>query len=466
MAVALAVMACTLSSCATNQSGWKDGVHVPLKWQSQRQSVTPLDPATIQQWWKRFSDPVLDALITQAMVNSPDIKTALSRITESRGERSVVLSGLLPSVTGNASDRMSRRDEQSTDRVTTSETTNLSLDVAWEVDLFGRQLQNLAAASQDVQQTVENYYAAQVTLTADVATAYITLRGAQTRLEVLQRNIKTRSETTQITRWKQEAGISDMLEVQQAVSTLDQARAAIPTIEQTISETKNQLAVLCGQTPGTLDTLLARTSALPRVPAKIATGIPAEALNNRPDVRAAEDAVLAAYHRKTAAELERMPSLDLGGSFGLEALRTGTIFSPEAAARTLAGSLLANLAQPIFEGGRITANIRINEAQAKQAAFGYESTVLTALSEVENALVGIRRTTERLGILRTANEAAVEASELATRQYEVGAVDLLTVLDVQRTQLSVEEERAITEANQLSAYIQLYKSLGGGWQPL
>ena len=455
-----------LASCATKKDQWKDSVEVPAQWNSAKGKTAPLNTAAIRQWWKRFNDPVLDALITQALKASPDLNTALARITQSRGERSVELSTLLPSITGNASDRIQRRDEQSTDRVTRSETFNLSLDMSWQIDLFGRQLQNLKAATKDVEQTIENYYAAQVTLTADVATAYINLRGAQQRLEVLRRNVQTRTDTTEITRWKQEAGISDSLELQQAVSTLEQARAAIPTIEQTISETKNQIAVLCGQTPGKLDALLARSSSLPRVPSKIATGIPAEALNNRPDVSASIDAVLAAYHRKTAAELERFPTIDLSGSLGLEALRTGTIFSPEAAARTLAGSLLASLSQPIFEGGRITANIRINESLAKQAVFAYQSTVLTALSEVENSLVAIRSLDTRLGILRKADVAAADASRMATLQYEAGEVDLLTVLDVQRTQLSVEEEKVTAEANHLQAYVQLYKSLGGGWQPL
>lgn len=465
-AIVLLALGGLLSACTANREAWKDGVPVPPKWNAQTKSSASLNPAAIRQWWKRFNDPVLDALIAQALTASPDLKSALAKITESRGERSVQLAGLLPSISGNASDRLQRRDEQSTGLVTRSETANLSVDMSWEIDLFGRQLQNLKAATKDVEKTIENYYGAQVTLTADVASAYITLRGTQAQLEVLRRNVGTRGETTEITRWKQEAGISDMLEVQQAVSTLEQARASIPSLERTISETKNQLAVLCGQTPGKLDGLLARSGSLPRVPTKISTGIPAEALNNRPDVRAAVDGVLAAYHRKTAAELERLPTIDLSGSIGLEALRTGTIFSPEAAARTLAGSLMASLAQPIFEGGRITANIRINESQAKQAVYAYESTILTALSEVENALVAIRRLSERLDVLRQADQAASEASELATRQYEAGSVDLLTVLDVQRTQLTVEESRAVTEADHLNAYVQLYKALGGGWQPL
>jgi NodT family efflux transporter outer membrane factor (OMF) lipoprotein len=454
-----------LCACSTSPEKWKSSVDVPSAWNASK-GARPLNAAELKKWWRRFDDPVLDTLVAQALASSPDIKTALARIKESRGERSVQLSELLPALTGSASDRLDRKDEQSTGLVTRSQTSNLSLDMSWQIDLFGKQQQNLAAATKDVQQTVESYYGAQVTLTADVATAYVTLRGAQARLAVLRSNVATRDETTQITRWKQEAGISDTLELQQAVSTLEQARAAIPTVEQTISETKNQLAVLCGQTPGALGHLLDRSRPMPKVPARIATGIPAEALNNRPDVRAAVDGVLAAAHRKSAAERERLPTIDLSASMGLEALRSGTIFSPEATARTLAGSLLAGLSQPIFEGGRITANININKALVQQAVASYESTALTALSEVENALVAIRRSSERLAVLRKADDAASEASELATRQYQAGAVDLLTVLDVQRTQLSVEEERVNTEADQLTAHIQLYKSLGGGWQSL
>lgn len=451
--------------CSMRSDEWKESVDVPLAWRAEGGGGR-LDAEAIRKWWKRFQDPTLDSLIARALADSPDMNTALSRIAQSRGERSLQLAPLLPSATGNVSDAIRRRDEQSTGLVTNSETFNASLDMSWEIDLFGRQLQNLKAASEEVKQTVENYYAAQVVLAGDVATAYITLRAAQSQLEVLRRNIETRRETTQITRWQQEAGLSDTLELQQAVSTLEHARAAIPALEQTVAQTKNQLAVLCGQTPGFMERELERRVVLPRVPSRLAVGIPAEALNNRPDVQAAIRGVLAAYHRKTSAELERLPTINLGGAIGLEALRTGTVFSPESTARTLAGSFLASLAQPIFEGGAITANIRINTEVAKQAVFAYQSTVLTALSEVENALVAIQKTAARLEVLRRADTAASEASQLATQQYQAGEVDLLTVLEVQRTQLSVEEERVNTEANQIQAYVQLYKSLGGGWQPL
>jgi len=463
-ASATLVCAALLCSCANKSEKWRGVVDAPGKWNSAHGATKPLDTAALTKWWKRFNDPVLDTVIEKALTSSPDIKTALSRIAQYRGERSVQIAGLLPTVSGNASDRIQRRDEQSTDLVTRSETANLSLDMSWQIDLFGRQMQNVAAATKDLEQNVENYYAAQVTLTSDVATAYITLRGTQKQLEVVRRNVESRKETTDITRWQNEAGVNDALAVEQAVSTLELAKAAIPSLEQSISESKNQIAVLCGQNPGTLDALLDRSSKLPRVPASLAVGIPAEALSNRPDVQAAIDAVLAAYYRKTEAELQRLPTIDLSGSIGLEALRTGTIFSPESAARTLAGSLLASLAQPIFEGGRITANIHINEELAKQAVYAYQSTAQTALSEVENAMVAIRKLSTRLEVLKKADRAAVEASKLAALQYEAGEVDILTVLDTQRTQLSVEEQHASAETDHLLAYVQLYKSLGGGWQ--
>jgi len=455
-----------LTSCAVHRDTWKNTIATPGHWRAAGADGKPLDAAALQKWWKRFNDPALDALIAQALAASPDLKTALSRISQSRGERSVQLAGLLPTIGGNASDQVQRSDEQATDRVTRSQTSSLGLDMSWQIDLFGRQMQNVAAATKDVEQAVENYYAVQVTLCSDVATAYLNLRGTQTQLQVVRENIESRKETTDITRWQADAGTSDILALQQAVSTLEQASATIPALEQTIAQTKNQLAVLCGQTPGAIDHIVAHSSSLPRVPARLAVGIPSEALNNRPDVRAAIDAVLAAYHRKTEAELERLPSINLSGSLGLEALREGTIFSPEATARTLAGSLLASLAQPIFEGGQITANIHINQELAKQAVYTYQTTVLTALSEVENALIAIRKINEQLQILVRADDAATEASSLATQQYQAGQVDILTVLEAQRTQLSVAEQRATTEANQLTAYVQLYKALGGGWQSL
>lgn len=455
-----------VSGCVAGKEGWKYQSDAPGSWRADSANSRPLDVDALRTWWRGFNDPVLSSLIDRALAASPDLAAVRARIDEARGERGVAISGLLPSANLGASDRIERRDNQSTGVVSRTESWNVALDMSWEIDLFGRQQQNVKAASSDVAERVANFHAAQASLGSEVAIAYFNLRGAEAQLAVLNQNIATRAETTDITRWKAEAGIGTGMELEQALSTLEQARAAIPQVEQTIAQTRNQLAVLCGDVPGALDARLSRTKSLPKAPAAIGIGVPSEALANRPDVRAAEDTVVAAYHRKNAAVLERLPTINLSGSLGMDAIRSGAIFSPESAARTLAGNLVASLAQPVFEGGRITSTIRIQESRVEQAVANYQSVVLTALSEVENALIALRRTRERLAILEKANRAASEAARLAATRYEVGDVDLLTVLETQRTQLSLEEQQVNTRAEHLIACVQLYKALGGGWTPI
>ncbi|HAL71369.1 MAG TPA: RND transporter, partial [Verrucomicrobiales bacterium] len=305
----------------------------------------------------------------------------------------------------------------------------------------------------------ENYYAAQVTLAAEVAEAYVDLRTAQAQLEVYQRNLSTRGDTVQITRWREQAGESTTFETQQAASTLEQARATLPSLKQTIEQTQNRLALLSGKTPGALDALLAPPRRVPEPAAVLALGIPADTLRQRPDVRAAERGVEAAVARTKSAEKERYPTLTLSGSLGVDALKAGSLLSPEVAA----ASLLGNLSAPIFNAGRIRQTINVQSAQEKQALIAYESTVLQALSEVENALIAVSRSSERLRTLDGAVTSAKEAATLAAQSYEAGQIDLLQVLDTQRTLLSLEEQQTLTQGDRASAHIQLYKALGGGW---
>jgi outer membrane protein TolC len=233
----------------------------------------------------------------------------------------------------------------------------------------------------------------------------------------------------------------------------------LPSLRQTLSETRHQLATLCGRTPGELDALLAPTQALPSVPADIAVGIPAETLRQRPDIRAAERGVEAAVARTKAAKRERLPTLSLTGSLGVESLKAGDIFSPD---RTIA-KLVGGLTAPIFAAGRIKAAIEIKTEAERQALIAYESAVLTALAEVENAQSSVARSGERLAALTRADSAAREAATLAAHRYAAGDADMLVLLDAQRTVLSLDQQQVSAAAAQLTAHIQLYKSLGGGW---
>lgn len=451
-----------LSACATPGSQHVAAeARIPERWQAENAKAGSLDVHALARWWERFCDPTLSALVNAALEASPDVQTAVSKIAESRARRGLEQASLFPWLTGTTSARNSVLENRESDVTTRAQTYSSAINVSWEVDLFGKQWQKVKAATADVAEATENLHAAQVSLTAEVANAYVTLRQAEEQLAVVERSVGTRSETVQVTRWREEAGQGDTLETQQALSTLEQARAAIPSIKETIGQAHNRLALLVGRTPGGVDALVKTPRPIPSPPQRLATGIPAEALKQRPDVRAAEQAILAAVARTKSARRERLPSINISGELSVESLSSARVFTPQSVASNVLGGLTA----PIFKGGEITANIQIQTEQEKQAWLAYESTVLAALSEVENALISVQRTAERLAVLARAITAAREAQQLAAQRFAAGDVDILTVLEAQRTLLSLEVEQVSTRGSETNAHIQLYKALGGGWSP-
>ncbi len=456
------LLAAALSGCvmADRPAG---GVVVPTQWQHDPSRAGALDTAALANWWKRFRDPVLDQLVARAFESNTDLRTTVVRVEESRARRGVTKAALLPSLNGSSGARHSwtRDSRTGVDIHSHSESYSGSLDAGWEIDWFGKLRKELKAADAEVAAAEENRRAMEVAVSAEVADAYVALRVAEAQLRVIRRSVATSEETAEMTRWQEQAGEGTALATQQARASLGQSRASIPGVEQSIGQAKDRLALLVGVAPGMLNGLLAKGGGVPKAPAKLATGIPADTLRNRPDIRSAEHSLMAAAARTRAAELEQLPSLSLSGSVGLEALTTGTIFSPELAAASAAGQLTA----PIFNGGRIRETIRLQSAQEKQALIAWEASVLGALSEVEDALIAVKKSDERLALLADATQAAREAESLARLNFQAGQVDLLDVLVAQRTLLNLEESQAIAEGNRASAHIQLYKALGGGWTP-
>jgi NodT family efflux transporter outer membrane factor (OMF) lipoprotein len=446
-------------SACTGPVHFASMIPVPKRWLAAKGRPHPgVDNAALARWWERFRDPQLNQLIASALTSSPDMRTALSRIEESRARRGVARSNLFPSIDASSSARGSRIDN-STRGSSNTKDFDAGLNMSWEIDLSGRLRQNVRAANADLWQSMENYHAAQVSLAAEVATTYVNLRATEAQLNVVQRTLETRGATLEIARWREAAGESSALETQQTITTIEEARAALPSLQQSIEQSRNQLALLAGKTPGSVNHLLGKSRRVPQPPALPALGIPADTLRQRPDVRAAEHAVEAAAARTNAAAAERYPTLALNGSLGIESIRASNLFSPE----TTAASLLGSLSAPIFNAGRIRQNIKIQSEQEKQALIAYESAVLRSLSEVENALIAIRRTKERMDLLQKAVASAAEAARLAQQRYEAGEADLLVVLDAQRTLLNLQQQQTNNSADRTTAHIQLYKALGGGW---
>jgi NodT family efflux transporter outer membrane factor (OMF) lipoprotein len=298
-----------------------------------------------------------------------------------------------------------------------------------------------------------------------VALSYLTLRGAQTRLAIAEANLASQLDTHEITGWRLQAGLVSALDAEQSLSATEQTRAQLPVLRTSIAQTGHALAVLTGQPPAALATELtaelATTAPIPRAADDLVLSFPADTLRQRPDVRAAEQQVAAALARVAQADAARKPSFRIGGSLGLSALTLGALTD----GASVVSSLLAGVSLPIFDGGAARANLRAEQAALVQAQEAYRATILTALKEVEDALVALRGDRERLLRLNLAAESARNAALMARQRYDSGLVDFQVVLETQRSQLGTQDSVASTQADLAADHVRLYKALGGGWNP-
>jgi outer membrane protein, multidrug efflux system len=256
-----------------------------------------------------------------------------------------------------------------------------------------------------------------------------------------------------------QAGLASSLDVEQARANRDQTRAQIPALETSLAEAQHRIVVLLGLPPETIPERLSSSAPIPTLPDRVAIGIPADTLRQRPDIRAAERKLAAETARIGQAAAARYPNLRLTGSIGLEALTLGALGAGDA----LRHALLASIAGVVFDGGRLRQQVEIQSAIQEQALASYRTAVLTALEDVENALVSLAMSREREAALRSATDAARNAALLARDRYTSGLTDFQTLLNTERTVLTLEDSLASTQAQGAAALIQLYKALGGGW---
>lgn len=425
-------------------------VGAPAAWAAQAAGVEQADGTTdLSHWWEQFGDATLTRLVEQALVASPDVRTAQARVRQARAQAGVSKTGLLPSVTAGAtgSDGRGRLAAVAP-----------GFDASWEPDLFGAARASVAGAAADLAATVDDLHATQVTLSAEVARTYLQLRVAQERLAILRRNVDAQAQTLELTGFRSQAGLVSEVDVEQARTTVEQTRAQIPPLEATRAQAMHALGVLLGQTPESLTADLSAVAPVPQMPGSVSIGIPADTLRQRPDVHAAEQRVLAEANRLSSTRASRLPRLSLSGSIGSEivtqAVTGGTSF-----VASIAGSLV----QSIFDGGRIRQQIDVQSAVLDQRLDAYQGTLLTALEDVENALVSLEKHRERLLTLQSAQASAEAAAQLARAQYAAGLTDFQRVLDTQRTVLSVQDSVAATAGDRAAALVQLFKAVGGGW---
>lgn len=432
------------------------GAALPVAWNAPLPAGVAVLPQAddLARWWERFGDPQLSALVAQALQAHPSALSAQAALRQARAQARVQAAGMLPDVSLSGSAQRSRSGGQ------TGNSFQVGLDAGWEPDLFGRLDAGVQASQADARAAQASLEQVHVSLSAEVALQYISLRSLQQRLAIAQRNLETQQQTLQITDWRVQAGLATSLVAEQARAAAEQTAAQVPQLQASLAQARHALAVLTGQAPAALDAALAAPQAVPQPSQALALDIPADTLRQRPDVRVAQERVQAALARVSQADAARYPSLRLSGSLGLRALTLGAMGD----SASLVHSLLGSVAVPLFDGGATQAQVQVQQAALEQARQAYQLAVLTALKEVEDALVALQGEAARLAHLQQATQAAGNAALLAQQRYASGLIDFASVLETQRTQLATQDALATSQANLGSNHVRLFKALGGGWQ--
>ena len=413
---------------ATPQSGsWREPLGKGL-------SGGPIDRTQLATWWTVLEDPVLTDLVARGVSGNLDIAAARERVREVEARRDLTKAGLYPSLRAKVA----------------------GLEADWNIDVFGGVRRSIEGAVADLGASQEDLRDALVAVAAAIVQSYVDLRSYETRLAIAKNNFDAQSETLQIASWRSQAGLTTALDVEQARANLEQTRAQIPSLRAGIEDARNRLAVLVGETPGSLAEMLEPPKPIPSAPPEVAVGVPADALAQRPDVRRAEKQLAAETARVGAARAEAYPSFSIFGSIGI---LPSTFASYEFHA--FGG---VNVVQVLFDGGAIRAKISAQEAIRAESVARFQSTVLKALEDVEDGIVNYTEEQTRRESLTAAADSAQRAADLLRERYASGLVDFLAVLDANRSLLQIQDQLAVSQSQVVSDLIRLYKSLGGGWE--
>lgn len=462
---------------------------VPATWQglataaTASSSVPTPGPVELVEWWKAFHDPVLSSLVNRAIAANLDLRQAQARVRQARASLGVATAGLWPTV--DASGRYSRSYNGSISAGggsgvssgtggastgssgghsgTSPEARDLfqvGLDAAWELDLFGGLRRDVEATEADLQAAVEDRRDVLVSLVAEVGNNYLNLRGLQQQLVIARQNLQAQQHTAEITRKRYEAGFANGLDVANANAQVATTASQIPPLESSAQATIYSLSILLGAEPATLLRELTAAAPIPPTPPEIPVGLPSDLLRRRPDIRRTEAQLHAATARIGVATADLFPRFSLSGSLGL----SGNNLSSLTDWRNRSWSIGPAVSWPVFDAGRIRWNIELQNALQEQDVAAYQKTVLTALKEVETALVAYAKEQEHGRLLAEAVANDRKAVDLAMQLYIAGKTDFLNVLNAQRA-LYVLEDALVQSSRSLSTdLIALYKALGGGWE--
>jgi len=410
-------------------------------------------------WWQQFDDPTLNQLVSKSLEGNRDLRVAFARWKAARAIRDDVGNDNLPVVTSRVSSQQGKGQVpgQTESRVN-QERYDLGLDMAWEVDLFGRIQRQLESSDAREDAAAADVYQLRVTMIAEVVDAYGQLRGAQLREKIALANLKNQQDSRSVTVSLRDAGVGNELDVVRADARLAAVEATVPQLQAEQVRQKNRIATLLGERPNTLSVSLSPAE-LPAIAKALPIGDPAELLRRRPDVLAAERRLASSTADIGVATADLFPRVSLSGFLGFNAGRGSQIGSSAARAWSLGPSIT----WAAFDLGSVRARIRGADANAEGALATYEQQVLLALEESENAFSDYGKRQQRLLSLIKQSESSRAAADLAAIQYKEGTVDYLVLLDAQRERLNAEDAQALGETDQYRGIVAIYKALGGGW---
>jgi NodT family efflux transporter outer membrane factor (OMF) lipoprotein len=447
-----------LAGCVVGPDYQTPILPMPANWSGQKQTKAA-QPPQLAKWWQRLRDPQLNTLVEEAVAGNLDVATAKAKIREARASYRQSAGTLLPSVDGSGS---VTRDKSAT---TTSGGNAIyseyqaGFDASWELDLFGANRRGVEAARYGVDASREELRSTLLTLVGDVASYYAQARGYQARIALARRSASSQRQTAELTRQMALAGTATAADVAKATGQAAGTEAAVPTLEASYAEAVHRLSVLTGRPPAALSERLKRGAPIPAPRLPIPTGIPADILLSRPDVRMAERQYAEYTAKVGQAEAARYPSVSLTGNIDTTAYKLGDLGKNS----SIGWSFGPTLSVPLFNAGRLQAAVDIAKAQRDRYFIAYRSSVLTALEDVENALVLLSQERIRIGSLALSAKSYDDAARFAGILYKGGETTLLDVLDAQRSAYSAEDNLLQSRVLVATDYIALNKALGGGW---
>ncbi len=410
-----------------------------------------------EKWWDVFQDKELQGLIRTALKNNYDVRIAATRVLQAQAQLGITRADQFPTLTGGGN--ISSVRNPTIGPIPAYEITlgEVAASASWNVDFWGRYRRATEAARADLLANEWAQRAVISTLVADVASSYFQLRQLDRQLEISKSTLASRQDSLSLTKTLEEHGINSLLDVRQSEQLVYTAGAEIPDLERQIQQQENAISILLGNNPGQIPRGLKLTEQ-PHSP-EVPVGLPSALLERRPDIREAEQNLVAANAQIGVARAAYFPQISLTGSAGYESAKLTDLFQGPAGVWTLAGSLV----QPIFEGGRLKSGVNLAEAQHEQLLLTYQQTIQGAFRDVSNALIAYQKYREFRIQEQQLVDSAQDAADLSEIRFKAGTADYLEVLTNETNSFSAELNLAQAQGNELIALVQLYQALGGGW---